>query len=88
MKSTGIIRGLDELGRIVLPKELRNTLNLNYKDNLEIYVDGEKIILKKYSVGDIFTGEMENLVEYNGKNVSLSSIKELVELAKDSGYKI
>lgn len=48
MKSTGIVRKVDELGRIVIPKELRRTLNINEKDPLEIYVDGEQIILKKY----------------------------------------
>ena len=49
MKSTGIVRKVDELGRVVLPIELRRTLDINLKDSLEIYVDGEKIILKKYT---------------------------------------
>lgn len=48
MKSTGIVRKVDELGRIVIPKELRRTLDINEKDALEIYVDGDQIILKKY----------------------------------------
>ena len=54
MKSTGIVRKVDELGRIVIPKELRNTLNIEEKDSLEIYVDGEHIILKKYEPACIF----------------------------------
>ncbi|PKR77486.1 transition state regulator Abh [Halalkalibacillus sediminis] len=48
MKSTGIVRKVDELGRVVIPIELRRTLDINVKDALEIYVDDEKIILKKY----------------------------------------
>jgi len=48
MKSTGIVRKVDELGRVVLPKELRRTLGIEEKDPIEIYIDGDKIILKKY----------------------------------------
>ena len=51
MKATGIVRKVDELGRIVLPIELRRTLNIEIKDPLEIYVDGESIMLKKYQPG-------------------------------------
>ena len=54
MKSTGIVRKVDELGRIVLPIELRRTLDINEKDSLEIYVDGSHIILKKYEPACIF----------------------------------
>nr|WP_317358725.1 AbrB/MazE/SpoVT family DNA-binding domain-containing protein [uncultured Tyzzerella sp.] len=88
MKHTGMTRSLDELGRIVLPKEIRESFNLNYKDALEIFVEDEKIILRKYQPGDVFDGDMENLVDYKGKKVSLESIKALVELAKDSGYEL
>jgi transcriptional pleiotropic regulator of transition state genes len=48
MKSTGIVRKVDELGRVVIPIELRRTLGIAEKDSLEIYVDDERIILKKY----------------------------------------
>lgn len=81
MKSTGIVRKLDELGRITLPIELRRNLDVNERDPLEIFVDDDQIILKKYNPSDIFTGEMENLVEYKGKKVSKNSIKELARLA-------
>ncbi|MGN0466112.1 MAG: AbrB/MazE/SpoVT family DNA-binding domain-containing protein [Lachnospiraceae bacterium] len=81
MKSTGIVRKLDELGRITLPIELRRNLDVNEKDPLEIFVDDDKIILKKYNPSDIFTGEMEDLVEYQGKKVSKKSILELARLA-------
>ena len=81
MKSTGIVRKVDELGRIVLPIELRRSLNIVVKDSLEIFVDEDKIVLKKYEPADIFTGEMENLIDYRGKKVSVSSIKEMAALA-------
>ena len=81
MKSTGIVRKVDELGRIVLPIELRRILNIDVKDSLEIFVDEDKIVLKKYEPADIFTGEMENLIDYRGKKVSVSSIKEMAALA-------
>ena len=81
MKSTGIVRKLDELGRITLPIELIRNLDVNERDPLEIFVDDDKIILKKYDPSDIFTGDMEDLVEYKGKKVSKNSIKELARLA-------
>lgn len=88
MRHTGMTRSLDELGRIVLPKEIRESFNLNYKDALEIFVEDNKIILRKYQPGDIFDADMENLIEYKGKKVSLDSIKQLVKLAKEEGYEI
>ena len=88
MKSIGMIRHLDELGRIVLPKELRKKFNLNYRDGLEIFVKDDTIILKKYESKDIFNGGTDNLIEYEGKKVSLNSIKDLVEIAKNNGYEL
>ena len=71
MKSTGIVRKVDELGRIVIPMELRRTLNIGEKDALEIYVDEEKIVLKKYEAAMTcaVTGEIsdENMTLANGK---------------------
>ena len=81
MKSTGIVRKLDELGRITLPIELRRNLDVNERDPREIFVDEDTIILKKYNPADILTGEMDDLVEYKGKKVSKSSIIELAKLA-------
>ena len=81
MKSTGIVRKVDELGRVVLPIELRRSFNINEKDALEIFVDDEKIILKKYEPADIFTGSMEELIDYRGKKVSRNSIIEMAKLA-------
>lgn len=81
MKSTGIVRKLDELGRITLPIEIRRNFDIKEKDALEIYVDNEQIILKKYQPADIFTGNMDNLIDYYGKKVSKQSIMEMVKLA-------
>jgi len=80
MKSTGIVRKVDELGRVVLPIELRKTLSINEKDALEIFTDEDKIILKKYEPADIFTGEMDDLIEYKGKKVSRASVIEMARL--------
>jgi len=69
MKSTGIVRKVDELGRIVLPIELRRTLGIGEKDALEIYVDEEKIILKKYESACVFCGNASDNKLFHGKNV-------------------
>lgn len=81
MKSTGIVRRIDQLGRMVLPSELRASFNINDGDSLEIFTSNDMIVLKKYMPSDIFTGEMEDLVEYKGKKVSRNSIRELARLA-------
>lgn len=69
MKSTGIVRKVDELGRVVIPIELRRTLGIDLKDALEIYVDEEKIILKKYEPACIFCGSAVSIQNYRGKLV-------------------
>lgn len=77
MKATGIVRKVDELGRIVLPIELRRTLNIDIKDPVEIFVEGEAIILKKYEPSCIFCGNAKEVVNYKGKNICKSCLKEL-----------
>lgn len=77
MKSTGIFRKLDEFGRIVLPIEIRRTLDIAEKDPLEIFVDGSSIILKKYEPACIFCGNSRNVVNFKGRNVCPTCIKEL-----------
>ncbi len=69
MKSTGIVRKMDELGRIVLPKELRKTLGINEKDYVEIFTEQDQIVLKKYHPSCVFCGSVENLTMFNGKNI-------------------
>lgn len=81
MKSTGIVRKVDELGRVVLPVELRRNMGIKIKDSLEIFVEDNMIILKKYEPADIFTGSMEDLIDYKGKKVSKASILEMAKLA-------
>lgn len=75
MKSTGIVRKVDELGRVVIPIELRRTLGIDEKDALEIYVDDDRIILKKYEPACVFCGHAENVQLFKGKLVC----KECVE---------
>ena len=67
MKSTGIVRKVDELGRIVLPIELRRTLDIAEKDSLEIYVDGASIVLKKYQPACIFCDDAKDVINFKGK---------------------
>lgn len=85
MKDTGVIRRLDELGRITLPIELRKRLDLTDRDELQIFVENEQIILQKYEANDIFTGDTKDLIEYKGKMVSKKTIR---RLAKMAGYEI
>jgi transcriptional pleiotropic regulator of transition state genes len=80
LKATGIVRKVDELGRIVLPIELRRTLGIDIKDGLEIYVDGDRIILKKYEPACIFTGDAENLIYFKGKMISKVALEEMIEV--------
>ena len=69
MKATGIVRAVDALGRVVLPMELRRTLDIKETDPLEIYTDEDKIILKKYTPGCTFCDNMSDLTNFKGKRV-------------------
>jgi AbrB family transcriptional regulator, transcriptional pleiotropic regulator of transition state genes len=69
MKSTGIVRKVDELGRVVIPIELRRTLDIAEKDPLEIYVDGDRIILRKYEPACVFCGNADEVSDFKGKKV-------------------
>ena len=69
MKSTGIVRKVDELGRIVLPIEMRRTLDIAEKDTLEVYVEGDSIILRKYQDACVFCDSVRDLVNYKGRCV-------------------
>ncbi len=77
MKATGIVRKVDELGRIVLPIELRRTLDIMERDAMEIYVDGESIVLKKYEPCCVFCGDGTNVINFHGKNICTSCLQEL-----------
>ncbi|MDZ7672750.1 MAG: AbrB/MazE/SpoVT family DNA-binding domain-containing protein [Halanaerobiales bacterium] len=69
MKSTGIVRKIDDLGRMVIPIELRKTMNINKKDPMEIFVEEDKIILKKYEPACIFCGSADDTFEYKGRTI-------------------
>ena len=75
MKSTGIVREIDTLGRIVLPIELRRTFDISPKDPIEVYTEGELIVLKKFQNSCLFCGETEGLVDYKEKYVCPDCLK-------------
>jgi len=77
MKSTGIVRKVDELGRVVIPIEIRRTLDIDVKDSLEIYTDESSIILKKYESNCIFCGNTKELTVFKGKNICGNCLKQL-----------
>lgn len=79
MKSTGIVRKVDELGRIVLPIELRRTLGIEENDRIEIFVDGESIILRKYQPACIFCDNAKDIINYKGKNICPDCIRAMTE---------
>lgn len=77
MKSTGIVRQIDNLGRIVIPKELRKTLNIEPWDDIEIYTEDDMIVLSKYKKHCVFCGDAENIVIYKEKHICSSCLNEL-----------
>ena len=77
MKITGIVRNIDELGRIVVPKELRRMLEINNNDPVEIFVEGDKIILRKYAPDCIFCGNQDDLVVFKDKKICKSCLEEM-----------
>lgn len=80
MRATGIVRKIDELGRVVLPIELRRTLDIVEHDAFEIYVDGESVVLRKYEPACIFCGSDTNVVDYHGKKICMGCIREIKKL--------
>ncbi len=77
VKSTGIVRKVDELGRVVIPIELRRNLNIDVKDALEIFIEGEHIILKKYAPACIFCGQAKDVEVFKGKNICPACLQDL-----------
>ncbi len=80
MKATGIVRPVDPLGRVVIPVELRRTLNIKTDDSLEVFVDGEYIMLKKYEPACIFCGNAKDVENIHGKNVCRNCLDEMKKL--------
>ena len=79
MKSTGIVRRIDELGRVVLPIELRRTMGLEVKDPVEIFMDGDAIVLRKYEASCLFCAGTKNLTAFRGKLVCSDCMRQLRE---------
>ena len=77
MKSTGIIRKVDELGRIVLPIELRRTLDIAERDELEIYMENDRIVLQKFEPSCVFCASSAGLVSYRGKNICRDCVRSI-----------
>lgn len=80
MKTSGIVRRLDPLGRIVLPKSYRDNLDIAIKDDIEIYMDGTSIIVAKHEPRCVFCGETEGIGDFKGKNVCKVCHKDLIEM--------
>lgn len=80
MKSTGIVRKVDELGRIVLPIELRRTLDIAERDELEIYMENDRIILQKYEPTCVFCASSRALASYKGKNVCRECLEAMARM--------
>jgi len=78
---TGFVRRVDSLGRITIPRELRTQMNLVSRDAVEIFHFEDSVILKKYAPCDIFTGEMDELIEFEGKKISKKSILKMAQIA-------
>lgn len=83
MKSTGIIRKVDELGRVVIPIEIRNKFEIAEKDPIEIYVEGSSIVLKKFEQNCIFCGSTKDLVKYKDKLICSKCADNLMKLKEE-----
>lgn len=89
MKATGFVRKIDALGRVTIPIELREKFNFKEKDSVELIIDKGNIVMRRYEPFDMFTGESDDLIDFEGKKISKKTIKKMAELAgikiEDSG---
>ena len=83
MKSIGIVRKVDKLGRIVLPVELRKTLDIGDKDDIEIAVEGDKVVLRKYNPACVFCNGVNEIGVFHGKNICMNCLRELKQIPID-----
>lgn len=79
MKATGIVRAIDDLGRVVIPMELRKTLHLNKRDMVEIFTEDTAVILKKWEASCVFCGEKKNTIQFKEHNICRACLKNLKE---------
>lgn len=77
MRTTGMVRKIDDQGRLVIPMELRRTMDWQEGAPLEIFTDGDKVVLKKYQPGCIFCGSLENVENHKGKNICRACLTEI-----------
>lgn len=84
LKFTGIVRKVDELGRIVLPVECRRVMEIENRDALEVFVEDNMIILKKYEPACVFCGESRNIESFKGKNICPACVKSLARYDRDA----
>lgn len=77
MHDTGIVRRVDDLGRIVIPMELRRTLGINVKDPMAIYVEGDRIILEKHRDVCVICGDTAGVSEFKGRPVCAACVEEI-----------
>ena len=85
MKSTGMLRAVDKMGRVVIPKEIRKQLGVkNDVDSFEIYMEGDKVILKKYQPTCIFCDNLADSVEFCGQIVCKGCIEKLNRFVEDN----
>lgn len=80
MKSTGMVRKVDELGRIVLPAEIRKSMDINIRDALEIFTDGGRIVLQKYQPACIFCGDADRVIFFEDKRICRACLDKLKTL--------
>lgn len=80
MRSTGIFRRIDSLGRFVLPKELRKSLDINQNDYLQIFLEGDVIVLKKSQMSCVLCGNSDDLSDYRDKKVCRACLAELKKI--------
>lgn len=81
MKSTGMVKRIDELGRIVLPKNVRQPMGIDTGDSVEIFTDGDRIILRKFEPACVFCGEAENVVFYQEKRICAACVERIKHLS-------
>ncbi len=77
MKSTGMVRKVDELGRIVLPAEIRQSMDINVRDAVEIYTDEDRIILQRYQPACIFCSSVDGITYFNGKRICSNCLRRI-----------
>lgn len=81
MKATGVVRTVDSVGRFVIPMEIRKTMNINVNDSLEVFVDEDTILLRKYNPSCIFCKSLDDIIEFEGQKICKSCITKIHEIS-------